>query len=246
MSLQISNKPNNLLEKLRLPEFELIKPHLYEIDLPSEKVIYRQGDDVETVYFPCGSTLVSFVVETENGNAVETMMVGREGAVGGIVSQGRLPAYSQIMVQYGGSFLCMPTKILNDLKKLSPEINSLFARYADCVMAQIFQSAACNASHTVEERAAKWILAAQERVGTNVIVLTHERLGAMLGVGRSYISRIIQQLKSDGILEGGRGRLTIINQSKLIKTSCDCNDSVRDHFQIVLAGVYPNFATQTK
>jgi CRP-like cAMP-binding protein len=246
MSLQISNKPNNLLSKLRSPEFELIKSHLYEIHLPSEKVIYRQGDDVETVYFPCGSTLVSFVVETENGNAVETMMVGREGAVGGIVSQGRLPAYSQIMVQYGGSFLCMPTKILNDIKKLSPEINSLFARYADCVMAQIFQSAACNASHTVEERAAKWILAAQERVGTNVIVLTHERLGAMLGVGRSYISRVIQQLKSDGILEGARGRLTIINQSKLLKTSCDCNDCVRDHFQIVLAGVYPNSATQTK
>lgn len=240
MLLKLSNSPNNLLAKLRPPEFELIKPHLYEIDLPDQKIIYRQGDDVETVYFPCGSTLISFVIETESGGAVETMMVGREGAVGGIVSQGRLPAYSQIMVQYGGRFICMPTKILSDLKHHSPTINHLFARYADCVMAQIFQSAACNATHTIEQRAAKWILAAQERVDTNEIVLTHERLAAMLGVGRSYISRIIQNFKSDGILAAARGRLTIVNQRKLSNKSCSCNDCVRDHFETVLAGVYPD------
>jgi hypothetical protein len=245
MSLQLSNRPNNLLAKLRLPEFELLRPHLYDVDLPSDKIIYRQGDDVQMVYFPCGPTLISFLIETDNGSAVETMMVGREGAVGGIVSQGRLPAYSQIMVQYGGGFLCISSKILNELKSQSPAIHNLFARYADCVMAQIFQSAACNASHTIEQRAAKWIITAQERVGTDVIVLTHERLGAMLGVGRSYISRIIKKFKADGVLKGGRGRLTIVNQRKLAAKSCRCNECVRDHFETVLAGVYPDPHHQT-
>jgi CRP-like cAMP-binding protein len=168
------------------------------------------------------------------------MMVGREGAVGGIVSQGRLPSYSRIMVQYGGRFICMPNKILSDLKLRSPSINSLFARYADCVMAQVFQSTACNASHTIKQRAAKWILAAQDRTGTDVIVLTHERLAAMLGVGGSYIRRIIQQFKSEGVLAGVRGKLTIIDQSKLSKKSCNCNNYVRDHFEVVLSGVYPD------
>ena len=101
-------------------------------------------------------------------------------------------------------------------------------------------STACNASHTIEQRAAKWILAAQDRVGTNVIVLTHERLAAMLGVGRSCISRIIKQFKSDGVLAGVRGKLIIVDQPKLSKKSCRCNDYVRDHFKIVLSGVYPD------
>lgn len=231
---------NNLLNHLRPSDFELLSPHLRQFNAPSNHVLYDPGQTVSTVYFPCGATLVSFVISTEDGGAVETMLVGREGAVGGIVSQGKLPAYSRIMVQFGGEFLTLPIALVDDLKLKSRSFDSLFARYADCVMAQIFQSTACNAAHSIEQRAAKWIVAAIERTNDNKVPLTHDRLAAMLGVGRSYISRVIGELKRDGILAVKRGYLQIERRDKLEQRSCGCNDAVKAHFNQVLRGVYPD------
>ena len=167
------------------------------------------------------------------------MLVGREGAVGGIVSQGKLPAFSKVMVQFGGDFLTLPVAVLDDLKLKSRSLDNLFARYADCTMAQIFQSTACNATHSIEQRAAKWILAAIERTSDHKVPLTQERLAAMLGVGRSYLSRVIAEFRDDGILSTQRGYLIIENTQLLAQRSCGCNEAVKAHFRMVLQGAYP-------
>jgi CRP-like cAMP-binding protein len=231
---------NNLLDHLRRRDFELIAPHLKQFRARSNDMLYDHGQSIGTVYFPRGSTLVSFLISTEDGGAVETMLVGREGAVGGIVSQGRLPAYSKIMVQFGGDFLALPISALDEAKSASRSLDNLFARYADCTMAQIFQSTACNAAHGIEQRTAKWILAAVDRTGENEVPLTQERLSAMLGVGRSYISRVIGRFKREGILNVRRGCLVILSHEGLMQKSCACNDAVRAHFDRVLTGIYPD------
>ena len=84
-----------------------------------------------------------------------------------------------------------------------------FARYADCLFAQTVQSVACNAAHSIEERAAKWIVAIMERTGHDLVPLTHDQLANMLGVGRSYASRVIETFKAEGILETGRGSFLV-------------------------------------
>jgi Crp-like helix-turn-helix domain len=231
---------NNLLDHLKVQDFQIIAPHLKQFSAESNEILYDHGQNVGTVYFPCGSTLVSFLISTEDGGAVETMLVGREGAVGGIVSQGKLPAYSKIMVQFGGEFLTLPIGVLDEAKSTSRSLDNLFARYADCTMAQIFQSTACNAAHGIEQRTAKWILAALDRTGESEVPLTQERLSAMLGVGRSYISRVIGRFKQEKILGVKRGYLVILNHEKLMQKSCACNDAVRAHFDTVLEGIYPD------
>lgn len=231
---------NNLLDHLQKRDFDLILPHLRPFQAQSNEILYDHGQNVGTVYFPLGPTLVSFVISTEDGGAVETMLIGREGAVGGIVSQGRLPAYSKIMVQFGGDFLTLPISVLDEAKSASRSLDNLFARYADCTMAQIFQSTACNAAHGIEQRTAKWILAAIDRTGESEVPLTQERLSAMLGVGRSYISRVISRFKQENIMSVKRGYLVILNHDKLAQKSCACNDAVRAHFDTVLKGIYPD------
>ncbi|MCB1431592.1 MAG: Crp/Fnr family transcriptional regulator, partial [Alphaproteobacteria bacterium] len=207
---------------------------------PPDAVLYEPGQYVQTVYFPCGETLVSFMVSSDDGRTVETMQVGREGAVGGIVSQGRLPAFTRIMVQSGGKFLALPVAALDEAKIRSRRIDDLFARYADCMLAQIFQATACNAIHAIEQRTAKWILAAAEHNGGDEVLMTQDRLSAMLGVGRSYISRIIRRYKEDGIISVRRGRIFIHDIDRLRAKSCGCNTAIREHFDVVLKGVYPN------
>ncbi len=86
----------------------------------------------------------------------------------------------------------------------------MFARYADCMLAQMFQSTACNAIHSIEQRTAKWIISAMERAdGDNVVPLTHEQFATLLGVGRSYASRVIQTFKAEGVLETRRGSILV-------------------------------------
>jgi len=237
-----SDRPfNNLLRRLNAADFALLAPHFSLVDAPANDLLYNPGDDVGTVHFPCGPSLASYLVPNEDGRDVETILVGREGAVGGIVSQGFLPAYTRITVKFAGPFVRLPIGRLDTAKLASPSIRNIFARYADCMMAQMFQSTACNAVHSIEQRAAKWIIAAMERTdGDGVIPLTHEQLATLLGVGRSYTSRVIQSFKAEGLLDTRRGAVVIRNPDGLRQRACLCNDSVRDHFETVLRGVYPS------
>ena len=232
---------NNLLRRLRDADFALIAPHLIQDDAAPNDLLYSPGDDVEIVHFPCGPSLVSYMVANEDGRDVEAILVGREGAVGGIVSQGHLPAYTRIMVKFGGPVARLSIGKLDAAKATSPSLRNIFARYADCMLAQIFQSTACNAIHSIEQRTAKWIIAAIERAdGNNIVPLTHEQLATLLGVGRSYTSRVIQNFKAEGLLETRRGAILIRNPDALRSRSCLCNEAVKNHFEEVLRGVYPS------
>jgi len=231
---------NNLLRRLSASDFALIAPHLAPEEAKAGELLYNPGDHVDTVHFPCGPSLASFLVPSEDGRDVETILVGREGAVGGIVSQGHLPAYTRIMVKFGGPFARLPIGKLEAAKARSATLRNVFARYADCLLAQILQSTACNAIHSIEQRTAKWILSAMERTnGDNIVPLTHEQLAALLGVGRSYTSRVMQTFKAEGVLETRRGSILIRNREALRIRACLCNESVKNHFEEVLRGVYP-------
>ena len=231
---------NNLLRRLSAGDFSLIAPHLAHEVAKANDLLYNPGDDVEIVHFPCGPSLVSFIVPNDDGRDVETILVGREGAVGGIVSEGYLPAYTRIMVKFGGPFVRLRVGKLNAAKAKSTTLRNVFARYSDCILAQMFQSTACNAIHSAEQRTAKWIISTMERTeGDNVVMLTHEQLGALLGVSRSYTSRVIETFKAEGILETHRGAILVRNPEALRIRSCLCNESVKNHFEEVLGGVYP-------
>jgi hypothetical protein len=231
---------NNLLRRLSASDFALIAPHLTHEEAQAGDQLYSPGDDVEIVHFPCGPSLASFLVPNEDGRDVETILVGREGAVGGIVSQGYLPAYTRIMVKFGGPFERLHIRKLEAAKIKSSTLRNVFARYADCLLAQIFQSTACNAIHAIEQRTAKWIVSAMERTnGDNIVPLTHEQLATLLGVGRSYTSRVIQTFKAEGVLETRRGSILVRNPGALRARACLCNESVKNHFEEVLSGVYP-------
>ena len=239
---EVNDRPyNNLLRRLNRTDFALLDPHLAQHDAAANDLLYNPGDDVDTVHFPCGPALATYLVANEDGRDVETILVGREGAVGGIVSHGFLPAYTRIIVKFGGPFAKLPVARLEAAKMKSLTLRSVFVRYADCMLAQMFQSTACNAIHSIEQRAAKWIISAMDRTDNDATVpLTHEQLATLLGVGRSYASRVLQTLKVEGILETRRGAILVRDRAALQGRACLCNEAVKSHFEEVLRGVYPS------
>ncbi len=231
---------SNLLSQLRGNDLAILADIASETYFRAGDTFYEPGDWVDHCYFPSGGAIGSYLVPGAKGEAVEIVMIGREGAIGGIVSNGQLPSYARAVVMHEGHFYKIPIDKLEEAKRQSAGIRHLFDRYADCLMAQVFQSIACNATHTIEQRAAKWLVAAIDQAGQFNITMTQEQLASMMGIGRSYASRVIQRFKRDGLLNTRRGGFKVLDRGGLADRSCNCDALVRDHFGKVLGGVYPD------
>lgn len=231
---------NNLLRALQPDDRNILLRAASEAELTSGDMLYDPGDLIEQCYFPCDAAIASFQVVTADGETIETALIGREGALGGIVSHGSLPAFSRAVVVQGGIFAKIPLAKLEALKQERPAVDRLFTRYADCFIAQTFQSVACNAIHSVEQRAARWLCGSLDRTAGSTVRITQEQLAALLGVGRAYISRVLQGLRQRGLIALHRGAMTITDEPGLRRLSCECDALVRDHFDRVLKGVYPD------
>jgi CRP-like cAMP-binding protein len=174
--------------------------------------LFEAGEDVVTPYLPCYSTMASLLVVTRDGDEIEVASIGREGAIGGIVSAGFKPAYGRAVVRIPGSALCIPTNRLEEAKLQSPALADLFSRYADVLLAQMMQSSACNALHSIDQRMCRWLLSAHDRANDETIRLTQETLADMLGVQRTTVTAVIKALQDEGLIRTGRGRIEILDR----------------------------------
>jgi Crp-like helix-turn-helix domain len=231
---------NALLAKLRDQDRQRLAPHATVIDLDAKSILQRAGEDVIHTWFPCRSAMAAFSVWVDDGSpAVEVALVGCEGAVGGIVSNGNVPAFATCQVRAGGRFLRIKTAALEQCKLDSITLRHWFSRYSDCLLAQMFQTAACNATHTIVQRTAKWLLAGVARTSGVEFEMTQEQLAEMLGVGRTFVTRTVRQLREEGILETRRGVFIVKDEAALRQKACRCTTAIEDHFDTVLHGIYP-------
>jgi CRP-like cAMP-binding protein len=228
---------NRLLAVLNPRDFALVKPYLVSRVLDRGQVLFEPGEDVTTTYFPCRGTMSSLLVVSADGREVEAATIGAEGAIGGIVSAGHKPAYGRAVVQIGGAAYCVPTARIEDAKDHSATFRDLFSRYADVLIAQLMQSVACNALHPIEARCSRWLLSTQDRVGQNIIPLTHESLAEMLGVRRTTVTAVIKALQSRGLIRSMRGRVEILNRARMEEATCECYRAVEMHFNRLLPTV---------
>jgi CRP-like cAMP-binding protein len=224
---------NRLLSTFSTEARALIEPHGTLVDLASGEAVLSRGGDVDASLFPFGPTMVSMAVELSGGRSIEVASVGREGAIGGIVSCGHAPAFSRAEVLVEGPALKVPMTALEGAKSRSPFIANLFCRFSDYLLAQVMQSAACNAFHPIEQRAARWLLHAQDRAGDR-IELTQGAFAGLLGVQRTTVNAVVRTLQDEGLIATGRGVVQVIDRAGLKRRSCECYLALEDHFGAVI------------
>lgn len=230
---------NRLITALSAPDRARIERHFQRVTLARGAVLFEPGDNVVDVHFPEQGMIAALVLDMREGAAAEAAMIGYEGAIGGIVSAGEKPAYTRGVIQMAGVALKLSIEELEDAKAGSHTLRDHFERYSDCLLAQVMQSAACNAVHDVEARLARWLLATHDRVGVSDLPVTHDFIAEMLGVQRTYVTRIVGQLAEHGAIKGGRGAITIVDRAHLEQQSCECYAALRRHFDRLLPGVLP-------
>ena len=229
---------NLLLKALRAEDRALVAPHLERVSYERGETVFSAGNEVGFIVFPCETTVTGLIVSMLDGRSAETATIGREGALGGAVSTGGLPASTHGVIQIGGPALRMESARLQEARRRSESLNNLFTRYSDCLLAQVLQSVACNALHPIEERCLRWILTLQDRLGSDVLPVTQDFLASMIGVQRTYLTRILRTLQQQGLVELGRGRLRIIDRAETEAAACECHDCVKRHYDAVMGAVY--------
>jgi len=230
---------NRLLDALPAGDRALLAKGLSAHGMEHGDVLFEPGQDVTHVYFPGPGMIAALLLNLHDGITAEAAMIGQEGAIGGIISAGNKPAFTRGVVQIAGSAMRPPTEVLESAKRRSHALRDHFARYADCLLAQVLQSVACNAVHEFDARLARWILTTQDRIGGHELRVTQEFMAEMLGVRRTYATRVIARLEKGGGIRHSRGMVWIVDRRKLERQACECYAYLRRHYERILPGVYP-------
>lgn len=224
---------NRLLSTFPAEARALIEPFGTIVDLSDGETVHERGSHVQATYFPFGPTMVSLVIDLQSNRSIEAASIGHEGAVGGIVSCGHAPAFARSQVLLPGPALRVSMDAIEDAKMRSAHIRNLFCRFADYLLAQVMQSVACNAFHTIEQRAARWLLTAQDRAGAS-IELTQEAFAGLLGVQRTTVNAVVRILQDEGLISTRRGLIQVVDRAGLKRRACECHDVVERHFAAVI------------
>lgn len=220
---------NRLLDRLGAADAERLRQHLQPVELEYRKSLYEAGHPIEFVYFPL-SGATSLIRTMENGAEAEVGTIGNEGVVGVPLLYDELTGPTTVHVQVPGDGLRMPARAFREILSSSPSMQALMRRYSYALFNQISQLAACNRFHDVEQRCARWLLMAQDRMPGDDFFLTHEVLSLMLGVRRSSVTIAAGRLSDRGLIEYRRGHVTILDRAGLKRRSCECYDAIRHEY----------------
>lgn len=196
--------------------------------------LYRQNGLPSYVYFPTHGML-SVVVNTTDGRAVEAATVGAEGMVGLPTYLGLNFAPHTAVCQVSGEAVRVSVAALRDAVKGDTPLDRLLRLYTAYSLRYANQTIACNALHTVEERACRWLLMTHDRVRQDEFTLTHEYLAQMLGVHRQTVSLVAGTLQRAGLISYRRGQLRVLNREELEYASCECYRVTTDLYERIMA-----------
>jgi CRP-like cAMP-binding protein len=224
---------NRLLSTFPQDARALVEADSEILELKPGATLFRPGEPVTHSLFPFGQTMIGLLLDVDEDRSVEVASIGREGAVGGIVSCGRAPAFSHACVLIPGPALRVPLQALDEAKQRGSHIGHVFCRYADFLLAMVMQSVACNAFHSISQRAGRWLLTAQDRAGDR-IELTQEALAALLGVQRTSVNAVVRALQDEGLISNRRGAIQVIDRAGLVRRACPCHRTVENHFANVI------------
>ena len=224
---------NRLLGALEPAIRTRINPHLEPVKLKLGVIVCEAGGLLRHAYFPQGAVL-SLLTVLENGSAIETANIGREGAFGLFAAMYSRVSFNRCLVQLEGEMVRCPIELLQSEFKRSEQVRDLFVSYSETLLSQVQQTVACNAMHTTEEKMCRWLLMMHDRAEGEALPYTHEFLSHMLGANRKSVTLAAQSMQMAGLISYRRGKIQVLDRPGLEKASCECYAIVRERFDAFL------------
>jgi CRP-like cAMP-binding protein len=233
----MSQEVNNLfLMSLSSSARERLLSASTKVELPLKAALYEADETPRYAYF-ITSGIASVVTAMQDGGTAEVGLIGQEGLVGSFHLLGPARATTDCFIQLEATALKIPLRQLEMEFRTSEEIRDRVLEYVQNQALSLGQLAGCHRLHEAEERLARWLLMAQDRVQSDDLNFTQEFLAMMLGSRRTTVTAVAGELHRKGLIEYRRGRVTILDRQRLENVACDC-------YQII-KGLYDNLYKST-
>jgi CRP-like cAMP-binding protein len=216
IAISQDNSQNQLLASLTPADFSLLQPHLVPIELRVPKQLESPNKPIDSIYF-IESGFASVVANGGSRRLMEIGLIGREGMTGMAVLMGDDRSPNDTYMQCSGRGLRVTAANLRGALGRSVTLHGSFLRYGHTFHIQTVQTAVANSRCTVEERLARWLLMAHDRIDGDKVFLTHEFLSLMIGVRRASITETLRNLVDDDLIAIKRGSIAILDRVKLQK-----------------------------
>jgi CRP-like cAMP-binding protein len=224
---------NHILRALPPRELKTIVPHLRVVDLAKGAVLYEPGGQLQHVFFPAGA-MASYLSGTEEGQTIEVCVIGNEGLIGGPSLLFDVAAFRAV-VQIGGPAYRISTDALRQEYRRSEVLYGLLMRYINALLIQVAQTAVCNKFHSIEERICRWLLLAQDRTGSDQLMLTQDALARILGTRRASVTVAAGRMQKSGLIRYNRGVISIMDRARLEQAACECHETIVGAYSHVTA-----------
>ena len=227
---------NHLLAALPTAEFERLAPHLELVPMRLGETLYEPGGQLQYAYFPT-TAIVSLLYVVESGAAAEIAGVGNEGVVGVSLFMGGDTTPSSAVVQTAGHGYRLKARLLMEEFNRAGTMHRLLLRYTQALITQMFQTAACNRHHSIEQQLCRWLLMTLDRLPSNELVMTQELIANALGVRREGITDAAGKLQHAGVIRYRRGHITVLERTGLEAGACECYAVVKTEIRRLLSDV---------
>lgn len=217
---------NHLLAAIPNDVRARVAPFMEEIELTSRLELCSAGSPIAAVVFPIDA-VTSTLMEMAEGDSVEVGLSGVEGLVGLDLLYGLRDSLTTVIVQVPGRGVRLDADTFRRELLQDSAARGVMLRYARGFLGMVAQTAACNASHAIEERLARWLLMVHDRVQRNHFPLTHEFISLMLGVRRASVTQAASMLRSAGAIDYQRGDINVLDRAALEGCACSCYVVVR-------------------
>jgi CRP-like cAMP-binding protein len=225
---------NRLLSALEPRDYRELALHFERVQLGHGEVLLEAGEELQHVWFP-EDCVISLTVLMREGGSSEAATIGREGVVGLVSALGSRQVVSRSVVRMSGDALRLPFGPLRTAFGANPRFRQLCLCYVEALLAQLLQSSACAALHTVEARLCRWLLQLQDRSQDNIpLPLTHDFLAEMLGVQRTTVTVAAQVLQRAGLITYRRGQMAVLDRAGLQEAACECYAEICEQYERLL------------
>lgn len=228
---------NRLLLALPSSNLKRLVPELEPFPCERNQVLLEADSAIESVFFP-HSGVVSVMSVYEDGSVIETATIGREGCTAFQAILGGKDSSVRFLVQIPGTATRMSRTAFMSAMKSMPGFRSLMHEYAQAFLEQVLISGACNGTHSVKERLARWLLMMRDRNDDNVLPITQTLLAEMLGVQRPTVTNALRDLADAGLVASARRRIVLLDRNGLMEASCECYQVVRSRIAAHLPKTY--------
>jgi len=222
VSTNHSSRQSRLIEALSPRERARVAEFIEPVELKARDVLESEGEPIRYAVFPANA-VTSTLMELPEGDTVEVGLMGAEGVVGLALLYGQRITNNTVIVQIPGDGVRIAADVFaREVVQHGGEFYRLLLRYANMFSAMVAQGAACNASHAVDQRLARWILQVHDRVERPQFPLTHEFIALMLGVRRASVSEAASRLRQAGAIDYRVGHIRVTDRDALEPAACGC------------------------